>query len=133
MHGLFIKLFGYKAPVGSSAGLAVVVALLIVFALTLPKPGGEGTGGRFWVILPVTLAAVYFGLLRGWKPMRVRTDMDRLAVASGLLGADLILGYTGTVDNKVDHWGQVGLIVVVGILLVILYRKLAHEGAVIKT
>jgi hypothetical protein len=79
-----------------------------------------------WITIPAgpLVMIVYFTLLDKWKLVAIRDDKDRLAVAAGLLSADLILGYTGTLANRIDHYGQIGLIILTLTLLAVLFKRL---------
>jgi len=76
---------------------------------------------------------IYFTLINNWGLMAIRTYKDRLAVAAGLLGADLLLGYTGTLSNKLDHYSQIFLILVTLTLLYVLFKRPGKTAPVSKT
>jgi hypothetical protein len=83
-----------------------------------------------WIAVPsgYLVLIVYFLLLKKWGLMKIRDTRDKLAVATGILASDLLLGYTGTTTNKVDHYGQIGLIVLVFVLLYMLSQKLKRKN-----
>jgi len=82
-----------------------------------------------WITFPAgpLIIIVYFTLLNKWDLVAIRDDKDRLAIATGLLCADLLLGYTGTGANKIDHYGQIGLIVLTLSLLAVLFKRLRQK------
>jgi hypothetical protein len=65
--------------------------------------------------------------------MAIRSNKDRLGLATGLIGADLFLGYTGTLANKLDHFGQIFLIILTVTLLFVLYKRLGKQELAAKT
>ncbi|WP_448700739.1 hypothetical protein ACFGVR_01855 [Mucilaginibacter sp. AW1-3] len=78
-----------------------------------------------WISVPAGLVIViiYFTLINKWKLMAIRNNIDRFAVVTGLLCAELVFGYNQTLANKQDHYGQMVLIVLVVSLLIILHKK----------
>jgi hypothetical protein len=88
-----------------------------------------------WISLPAGLLniLIYFTLLNNRKLMAIRSNKDRLGLATGLIGADLFLGYTGTLANKLDHFGQIFLIILTVTLLFVLYKRLGKQELAAKT
>ncbi len=115
--------FWIMALITAAAGALWLSGIAMIFSHAL----------SLWMAIPVgpLVLVIYFFLVNKWKLMAVRENIDKLAVASGLLCADLILGYTGTTTNKVDHYGQIGLILVTIILLAVLFKKFSRKGPLI--
>ena len=125
----------YVKPEPRPATLAFVVIAVVTFAAGVGWFLGMGTiftfkGVPAWIPLtggPLLLLA-YFTLVRRWKLMAINSNKDRLAAATGVLAADLLLGYTGTTGNKLDHYAQITMILVILLWLFFLYRKVTIYG-----
>jgi predicted neutral ceramidase superfamily lipid hydrolase len=101
-----------------AASLLWFLGLSTVFMSRKPVP---------WIVLsaaPLIIAGLFSALLC-WRMVKIHTIKDRLALASGLLGGEMVFGYLGTAANPEDHYGYLTLMLIILILLGLLYRKVS--------
>jgi hypothetical protein len=86
-----------------------------------------------WISVPgaFVIVIIYFTLINQWRLVAIKNNIDKFAIVTGLLCAELVFGYNQTLANQLDHYGQMVLIVLVVSLLIILYKKSKKIHAVI--
>jgi hypothetical protein len=98
------------------AGVLWYAGFATIFIATKPAP---------WVSLlaaPI-IAATFFIIITKWKLALPLGRMGKLAMVCGLLTGQFLFGYFATASNRVDHYGQFGLMFIVLLLLFLLYKK----------
>jgi hypothetical protein len=124
---------GGSGPVGYSFAVITVITLAAGILWFLGMDTVLNLKGvPVWIPLfggPLLLT-LYFTLLDKWKLVNINSDIKLLAVASGLLGADLLLGYLGTAGNTIDHIGQIVIIALTLLFLIISFQKLNRRDSV---
>jgi hypothetical protein len=115
----------FRQPPGPwLVGLLTIVAAGLWFGL-LALPAALRQGGI--VLLPMLLAiamiASLWTLVSRWSQASSWTDLHKLALAVGPMAASMTFGFVRvTAGNRVDHWGQ-GVISVVVLFSVAMFAR----------
>jgi hypothetical protein len=97
--------------------------------LALPAVLRQGSSVVLPMLLAIAMIAGLWALVNRWSRADSWTDLHRLALAAGPVAVSMTFGFVAvTAGNRIDHWGQGVISVVVLLSIVMLARHLSRRA-----